>query len=60
MNIEVKLVKMLDFLKIKLKDGMIREFLRESSMLVRKFYCIGIVSDFCRKMTLEMGRTFNY
>ena len=32
--------------KKKLKDGMIGEFLRESSMLVRKFYCIALVSDF--------------
>jgi hypothetical protein len=31
------------FLKRKLKSGMIGEFLRESSMLVRKFYCIGLV-----------------
>ena len=44
--------------KRKLKDGMIRELLRESSMLVIKFYCIGLVSIFCGKITLKMGRTF--
>jgi hypothetical protein len=32
--------------KEKSSNGMIREFLKESFMLVRKFYCIGIVSDF--------------
>ena len=46
MNGEVKLMKILDSLKRKLKDGMIGEFLRESSMLVRKVYCIGLVLDF--------------
>jgi hypothetical protein len=46
MNGEVKVMKMLDSLKRKLKNGMIEEFLRESSMLVRKFYCIGLISDF--------------
>jgi hypothetical protein len=45
-NGEVKPMKMLDSLKRKLKSGMIGEFLRERSMLVRKFYCIGLVSDF--------------
>jgi hypothetical protein len=43
MNGEVKLMKMLDSLKRKLKSGRIGEFLRESSMLVRKFFCIGLV-----------------
>jgi hypothetical protein len=46
MNEEVKLMKMPDSLKRKLSSGMIGEFLRENSMLVRKFYCIGLVSDF--------------
>jgi hypothetical protein len=43
MNGEVKLMKMLDSLCRKLKIGMIGEFLIESSMLVRKFYCIGLI-----------------
>ena len=46
MNGEVKLMKMLDSLKRKLRNGMIGEFSGESSMLVRKFYCLGLVSDF--------------
>jgi hypothetical protein len=32
--------------KEKVNNGMIREFLKESFMLVRKFYCTGLVSDF--------------
>ena len=46
MNGGMKLMKMLDSLKKKLKIGMIGEFLRESSMLVRKFYCTSLVSRF--------------
>jgi hypothetical protein len=46
MSGEVKLMKMPDFLKRKSTSGMIGEFLRENFMLVRKFYCIGLVSDF--------------
>ena len=46
MNGEVKHMEVLDFLNRKLKNVMIEEFLRESSMLVRKFYYIGLVSDF--------------
>jgi hypothetical protein len=46
MNGETKFTRMLDFSKRKSSNGMIREFLRESFMLVRKFYCIGLVSDF--------------
>jgi hypothetical protein len=60
MSREVKLMKMPDFLKRKSSNGMIGEFLKENVMLVRKFYCIGLVSDFCRKITLEMGRTLYY
>jgi hypothetical protein len=41
-------------------DGMIGEFLRENFMLVRKFYCIGLVSDFLQEITLKMGRTLYY
>jgi hypothetical protein len=46
MSGEMKLTRMPDFSKRKSSNGMIREFLRESFMLVRKFYCIGLVSDF--------------
>jgi hypothetical protein len=53
MNGEVKLMKMLDSLKRKLKSGMIGEFLRESSMLVRKLCCIGLVSDFFARKLLS-------
>jgi hypothetical protein len=52
MSGETKPMRMPDFLKRKSNNGMIREFLKESFMLVRKFYCIGLVSDFCRKITL--------
>jgi hypothetical protein len=46
MSGEMKHMRMLDFSKRKSNNGMIREFLRESFMLVRKFYCIVLVSDF--------------
>jgi hypothetical protein len=46
MSGEMKLMKMPDFLKRKSSNGMIGEFLRENFMLVRKFYCIGLVLDF--------------
>jgi hypothetical protein len=46
MSGERKLMRMPDFSKKRSSNGMIREFLRESFMLVRKFYCIGLVSDF--------------
>ena len=39
-------MKMLGSLRKKLKVGMTSEYLRENFMLVRKFYCIGLVSDF--------------
>jgi hypothetical protein len=38
-----------DFSKRKSNNGMIREFLRESFMLVRKSYCIGLISDFLQE-----------
>jgi hypothetical protein len=60
MSGEVKLIKMPDSLKRKLSSGMIGEFLRENSMLVRKFYCIGLVSDFLQEITLKMRRTLYY
>jgi hypothetical protein len=49
-------MKMLDSLNRKLKNGMIGEFLRESSMLVRKFYCIGLVSDFLQENYSQNGK----
>ena len=56
MNGGIKLMKMLDSLKRRLKSGMIREFLRESSMLVIKFYCIGLVSDFLQENYSQNGK----
>jgi hypothetical protein len=54
---ELKLMKMPDFLKGKSSNGMIGEFLRGNFMLVRKFYCIGLVLDFCAvlMMTDQLG-----
>jgi hypothetical protein len=49
MSGETKLTRMPDFSKRKSSNGMIREFLRESFKLVRKFYCIGLVSDFLQE-----------
>ena len=49
-------MKMLNSLKIKLKNDMIGEFLIESSMLVRKFYCIGLVSDFLQENYSQNGK----
>jgi hypothetical protein len=46
MSGETKLMRMLDFLKRKSSSGMIGESLRENFMLVRKFYFIGLISDF--------------
>jgi hypothetical protein len=46
MSVETKLMRMLDFSKRKSSNGMIGEFLRDNFMLVRKFYCIGLISDF--------------
>jgi hypothetical protein len=49
MSRETKLTRMPDFSKRKSSNGMIREFLRESFILVRKFYCIGLISDFLQE-----------
>ena len=49
-------MRMLGSLRKKLKDGMTGEFLRESSMLVRKFYCIGLVSDFLQVSYYQNGK----
>jgi hypothetical protein len=49
MNGETKRMRMPDFLKRKSSNGMIRESLRENFILVRKFYCIGLVSDFLQE-----------
>jgi hypothetical protein len=56
MSGEVKLMKMPDFLKIKSSSGMIGEFLRGNFMLVRKFYCIGLVSDFLQENYSRNGK----
>jgi hypothetical protein len=45
MSVETKLMRMQVFSKRKSSNGMIGEFLRQNFMLVRKFYCIGLVSD---------------
>jgi hypothetical protein len=42
--------------KKKSNNGMIREFLRESFMLVRKYYCIGLVSDFLQENYSRNGK----
>jgi hypothetical protein len=49
MSGEMKRMRMPGFFKRKSSNGMIREFLRESFMLVRKFFCIGLVSDFLQE-----------
>jgi hypothetical protein len=56
MSREMKLTRMPDFSKKKSSNGMIREFLRESFMLVRKFYCIGLVSDFLQENYSQNGK----
>jgi hypothetical protein len=50
------LMKMPDFSKKKSSNSMIREFLRESFMLVRKFYYIGLVSDFLQENYSQNGK----
>jgi hypothetical protein len=45
-----------DFLKRKSSNGTIGEFVRENFMLVRKFYCIGIVSDFLQENYSQNGK----
>jgi hypothetical protein len=45
-----------DFSKRKSNNGMIREFLKENFMLVRKFYCIGPVSDFLQENYSRNGK----
>jgi hypothetical protein len=44
-----KRMRMPDFSKKKSSIGMIREFLKESFMLVRKFYYIDLISDFLQE-----------
>jgi hypothetical protein len=56
MSGETKLMRMPDFSKRKSNSGMIREFLRENSMLVRKFYYIGLVSDFLEESYSQNGK----
>ena len=56
MNGGVKPMKMLGSLRKKLKDGMTSEYLRDNFMLVRKFYCIGLVSDFLQESYCQNGK----
>jgi hypothetical protein len=56
MSGETKLMKMLDFSKKKSSNDMIREFLRESFMLVRKFYYIGLISEFLQENYSQNGK----
>jgi hypothetical protein len=42
--------------KEKSSNGMIGEFLRDNFMLVRKFYCIGLISDFLQKNYSRNGK----
>jgi hypothetical protein len=56
MSEETKLMRMPDFSNKKSSNGMIREFLRESFMLVRKFYCIGLISDFLQENYSRNGK----
>jgi hypothetical protein len=56
MSEEMKLMRMPDFSKKKSSNGMIREFLRESFILVKKFYCIGFVSDFLQENYSRNGK----
>jgi hypothetical protein len=60
MSGEVKLMRMPDFLKRKSSNGMIGEFLRENFMLVRKFYYIGLVSDFLQENYSRNGKDLYY
>jgi hypothetical protein len=49
-------MKMPDFLKRKSNNDMIGEFLRDNFMLVRKFYCIGLISDFLQENYSQNGK----
>jgi hypothetical protein len=56
MNGDVKLMKIPDSLKRKFSSGMIGEFLRENSMLVRKLYFIGLISNFLQENYSQNGK----
>ena len=56
MNGEVKLMKMLNFLRTKLRNGTIEELLKENLMLEIKSYCIGLVSDFLQGNYSQNGK----
>jgi hypothetical protein len=56
MSGEMKLMRMPDFINKKSNNGMIKEFLRESFMLVRKFYCIGLIIDFLQENYSQNGK----
>jgi hypothetical protein len=56
MSGETKLMRMPEFLKRKSSSGMIGESLRENFMLVRKFYFIGLISDFLQENYSRNGK----
>jgi hypothetical protein len=49
-------MKMLNFLRRKLRSGMIEELLKENLMLGIKSYCIGLVSDFLQGNCSQNGK----
>jgi hypothetical protein len=49
-------MKMLNFLRRKLRSGMIEELLKENLMLEIKSYCIGLVSDFLQGNYSQNGK----
>jgi hypothetical protein len=60
MSGETKPMRMPDFSKRKSSNDMIRELLKESFMLVRKFYCIGLILDFLQKNYSLNGKAICY
>ena len=56
MNGEVKLMKMLNSLKRKLRNGIIEELSKENLMLEITSYCIGLVSDFLQGNYSQNGK----
>jgi hypothetical protein len=49
-------MKMLNFLRRKLRSGMIEELLKENLMLGIKSYCIGLVSEFLQENYFQNGK----
>ena len=56
MNGEPKLMKMPNYLKKKLKDGMTKESKSGNSKLVNMFYCTILVLDFLRENFFPNGK----